>query len=235
MELLKVFYTSVTSIIALFILTKIMGNREMSHVSMFDFIVSITIGSIAAEMATALEDDYREPLIAMTVYALISVLISIALNKWMWLRRIIEGKSLILYENGTIYDKNLKKAKLNINEFLAQCRISGYFNLADLQCAILEPNGRISFLPLPARRPATPCDLNLTPPMEKPVYNVIIDGQILPRNLSNTGNSEEWLIQQLRSQGILRVSDVFLATCDDKNNLSAYVKGNMEMKGDPFT
>jgi len=76
MELLNVFFASLGSAVVLFILTKIMGKREMSQLSMFDFVTAITIGSIAAEMATALENDFMKPLIAMVVYALLSILIS---------------------------------------------------------------------------------------------------------------------------------------------------------------
>ena len=67
MDILKVILTSLLSVAALFILTKLMGNRQMSQLSMFDYINGITIGSIAAEMATALEKDFWLPLTAMIV------------------------------------------------------------------------------------------------------------------------------------------------------------------------
>ncbi len=234
MELLHIFLTSLGSVIALFILTKIMGNRQLSQLSMFDYINGITIGSIAAEMATSLEDDFMKPLIAMVVYALLAVLISITTDKSIKLRRFLTGKSLILFEDGKIYKENLKKARLDVNEFLTQCRNSGYFNIADLQVAILEANGKISFLPLASQRPVTPSDLNLSPPEDKPLVNVIIDGKIIPGNLKFTGNDEKWLEKQLHAQGISKVSDVFLATCDCKNCLSIYVKIKKPMTRDIF-
>ena len=58
MELLHVFLTSVGSVVFLFILTKLLGNKQMSQLSMFDYINGITIGSIAAEMATSLAVSY---------------------------------------------------------------------------------------------------------------------------------------------------------------------------------
>ena len=233
MELVYIFFTSLGSAVVLFILTKIMGNREMSQLSIFDFVTAITIGSIAAEMATNIEE-FMKPLIAMIVYALLSILISFSTCKSIKLRRFLTGKSLILLENGKLYEKNFKKARLDVNDFLTQCRNQGYFNIDNLQAAILEPNGKISFLPLSSQRPVTPKDLNLIPPEEKPLINVVIDGKILDDNLKLTGNNEKWLNNQLHEQGINKLTDVFLATCNDKNNLSVYVKINKKITRDIF-
>lgn len=69
-EILYIIALSLGSIIAIFILTKLMGYRQMSQMSMFDYVNGITIGSIAAEMATSLEENFMQPLVAMIVYAL---------------------------------------------------------------------------------------------------------------------------------------------------------------------
>ncbi len=127
MDLLKIVALSLGSVIFLFILTKLMGNKEMSQLSMFDYIIGITIGSIAAEMATALENDFMQPLVAMAIYAVVSIIISILSYKSLKFRRISSGDSLILLDNGEIYRDNLKKAKLDLNEFLMQCRINRIF------------------------------------------------------------------------------------------------------------
>lgn len=127
MDLLKIVALSFGSVIFLFILTKLMGNKEMSQLSMFDYIIGITIGSIAAEMATALESDFMQPVVAMAIYALVSIVISILSYKSLKIRRMISGNSLILLDNGELYRDNLKKAKLDLNEFLMQCRTSRIF------------------------------------------------------------------------------------------------------------
>lgn len=152
MDLLKIVFLSLGSIIVLFILTKLMGNREKSQLSMFDYVVSITIGSIAAEMSTSLENNFLEPFIAMVVYGIVATAISYFTCKSIKIRRIVSGRGKILYDNGKLYRKNLIKSKLDLNEFLMQCRINGYFNLANIQTAILEPNGRISFLPVSRKK-----------------------------------------------------------------------------------
>lgn len=227
MDILKIIVLSSSSLIILFALTKLMGNKEISQLSMFDYIIGITIGSIAAEMATALESNFTEPLVAMIVYALITVIISFINSKSLKLRKIITGDALVLYDNGRLYRNNFKKAKLDLSEFLMLCRTSGYFKLSDLETVLLEPNGKLSFLPVSNKRPVTPTDLNLDFPNEKLSVNVIMDGKLLISNLLQTGNDEIWLEKQLNSQGFNDINEIFLATCDSDNNLSVFKKYNI--------
>lgn len=234
MDILKIISLSFGSLVILFILTKLMGNREISQLTMFDYIVSITIGSIAAEMATSLENNFMEPVVAMVVYGVITVFISYITCKNLNLRRFFTGRARVLLDNGKLYRKNFKSAKIDLNEFLMECRINGYFNLSDIQTAILEPNGRVSFLPKSLKRPATPEDLNLSPSPENIVINVILDGVLLKENLSKTGNNINWLENNLKDQGINDIKKVFLATCDNQNNLSVYVKLDKQNKHDFF-
>lgn len=234
LDLLKIVWLSLGSAITLFILTKLMGNKEMSQLTMFDYIIGITIGSIAAEMSTALEDDFFQPLIAMIIYAVFSILLSIFSYKSLKFRRFVSGTSLVLFDNGQIYINNLKKAKIDINEFLMQVRINGFFNLSDIQTAILEVNGKISFLPKENKRPATPSDFNITPPPERVCVTIVLDGILLKENLYYTGNDELWFEKQLASQNIKDINNIFLAVCDCNNNLSIYLKNKLENNHDFF-
>lgn len=227
-DLLHIIILSVGSLITLFILTKLMGYRQMSQMSMFDYINGITIGSIAAEMATALDRDPLHCVTAMAVYALFDVLLSLISLKSIRLRRFIVGRPLILLNNGSIYEKNLKKAKIDINEFLIQCRVAGYFDISKLQSAVLEADGRISFLPLSTERPLTAADVKLSPEQETMTANVIIDGHIMQKNLHHTGKDETWLHRQLKAQGADNVRDVLLASVDMQNKLTVYLKNSDE-------
>lgn len=235
MEFVKIAVLSMGSIVVLFILTKIMGDREMSELSMFDYITSITIGSIAAEMATSLEDDYRRPLLAMVIYAVVCIGISLLTCKSIRLRRLFEGHSLILYQNGEIYEKNMLKAKIDVDEFLSMCRVCGYFDLSEIHTAILESNGKLSILPMVKNRPVTPEDMNMNPTQTFPMANVIMDGKILKNNLTWAGKNEAWLEKQMHAQGIKDIKEVMLATCDSSSNqLNIYVKVQGASKNDMF-
>jgi len=198
-----------------------MGKRQISQLSLFDYVTGITIGSIAAEMATSL-DGFLNPLIAMIVYAICTITISSITSKSIKLRRILTGCSVVLYSSGELYKSNFKKVKLDINEFLEQCRNAGYFDLSKLETAIMESNGKISFIPTADERPASVKDLNLVVPREQPLYNVIIDGKIMEGNLRAAGRDINWLNSNLKLQKAKDISQVFLATCDMNGQLATY-------------
>ena len=228
MTILKIICLSIGSITLLFILTKIMGQREMSQLSIFDYFITITIGSIAAELSTSLEDNFVQPVIAMIVYALITLIVSILNTKFVKLRPFLSGKTLILYDDGTLFKENFKKAKIDLNEFLVQCRTNGFFNLSDIKTALLEENGKISFLPYSDKRPANPSDFDIKPKEEEILTNLILDGKIMQENLQELGFNEAWLLKKLKKQGITKTNNIFLATYCSDGNLSVYLSGNVQ-------
>lgn len=224
MNLVYIIFLSLFSIVALFALTKLIGYRQMSEMSMFDYITGITIGSIAAEMATSLESNFLEPLTAMIVYGLATVFLAILTSKNMKIRCFVSGSPYILLNNNTLYEENFKKGHIDLSEFLVQCRINGYFDLSQLQTAILEENGKISFLPKAAQRPITPQDMNLDLTEEVLLPTYIMDGHILRENLHHSGKDETWLMKQLEANGCKDPSEVFLATGNQNNGLNVFCK-----------
>lgn len=150
MDLVQVAVTSPVSLAAIFLLTKLMGNKQVSQMNLFDYVIGITVGSIAAEMATEL-DTPENSLVAMVVYAVAAVCISLWTNKSLGAQRIITGKPLILMDGGVIYRENLKKTKMDLWDYLMYCRIGGYFDLGQIQTALLEHNGTVTFLPVEIR------------------------------------------------------------------------------------
>ncbi len=234
MHMLKIVLSSFASLGSLFVLTKLMGNREMSQLSMFDYVSSIALGSIAGEMAVMSTDSILEPFISMVIFAACTISISFLTCKSIMLRRFFEGQAFLLYQNGQIFEKNLLKAKMDVDEMLSVCRISGYYDLEEVHTIYLETNGKISVLPMVANRPATPQDLNLSPTQSLPLANVIIDGKIMPDNLKSTGKNEAWVKKQLQNKGV-EMKEVILATFDStKNTLNIYTKFHRKMLRDIF-
>ena len=221
MEIIKVFLTALLSVCALFLIAKIMGHKQMSQLDFFDYISGITIGSIAAELATELEEPLK-PLIATAVYGTVAILLSKITSVFPKTRKYINGTPTIIMNNGKIYRENMKKAKLDLSEFMVMCRQQGYFNLKDIQTAVFEFNGKLSILPISTKRPSTPEDLNLSPTPEYIQTEVIMDGRILDENLKRRGLDQRWLQKQLTAQGYKKPQDVFLALCDENNQLTAF-------------
>lgn len=221
MDILKVVLTSVLSAAALFIIGKIIGHKQMSQLDFFDYITGITIGSIAAELATELENPLY-PLIAMIVYGAITVFLTLIASKMPKLRKYINGSPTIIMNNGKLYRKNMKKSKIDLTEFLVLCRQEGYFNLNDIQTAIFEYNGRLTILPISTKRPLIPEDINLNPDSEYINTELIMDGRILEENLKRKGLDLNWLQNQITNQGYNSAKDIFLGICDNNNQLTLY-------------
>ena len=221
MEIIKVLLTSLLSVVALFAIAKIMGHKQMSQLDFFDYISGITIGSIAAELATELEKPLK-PLIAITVYGAVAILLSKITSLFPKTRKYINGTPTILMNNGKLYRENMKKAKLDLSEFMVMCRQQGYFNLCDIQTAVFEFNGKLSILPVSKKRPANPEDLNLSPAPEYIQAEVIMDGRILDENLKRKGLDDKWMQKQLTAQGYKKPQEVFLAVCDENNQLTVF-------------
>lgn len=187
----------------------------------FDYITGITVGSIAAEMATELEEPWK-PLTAILIYGGITLILSVVTNKLPGTRRYLYGSPTILMDRGKLYRENLKKSKLDLNEFIVMCRQQGYFDLTSIQTAIFEFNGKLTILPVSTQRPATPGDMELSPPQELLFTELIMDGRILEGNLKRMGLDLAWLDKHLRQRGIHSARDVFLAVCDGNGKLVIY-------------
>lgn len=221
MDIIKVILTSAFSALILFIIAKIMGHRQVSQLDFFDYIIGITIGSVAAEMATELETPWK-PAIAMVVYGSFAFSLNIITNKFPRTRKYINGTPTILMNNGKLYRKNIKKAKLDLSEFLMMCREQGYFDLNDIQTAVFEHNGKLTVLPKSLNRPATPEDLNLNPKEDNINTEIIMDGRILNENLKRMGLDLTWLNKQLKAQGYRNSKEISLGLCDKDNVLTLF-------------
>lgn len=218
MRFLVLCLTSLGSFGALFLIAKLIGHKQIAQLDFFDYITGITVGSIAAEMATELEEPWK-PLVAMLLYGGVTVLLSILSNRLPRARKYLNGTPTILMDRGKLYRENLKKAKLDLSEFMVMCRQQGYFDLTSIQTAVFEYNGKLTILPVSSQRPATPNDLNLSPNQEQLFTELIMDGRILEDNLKRMGLNLTWLEKQLKERRIHSAKDVFLAVCDPDLNL----------------
>lgn len=221
MEILKVVLTSLLSLAALFIMAKIMGHKQMAQLDFFDYITGITIGSIAAELATELEEPLK-PLIAMLIYGAAAFFISVLTGKFPRIRKFVNGTPTIVMNDGKLYRRNLKKAKLDLSEFMVMCRQEGYFNLNDIQTAVFEYNGRLTILPKSEKRPLNPADMSLSVETEEISTEVIMDGRVLDENLKRMGLDRKWLDKRLKEQGVKSPKEIFLGVCDKNNKLTLF-------------
>ena len=199
--------------IVLFIITKILGKKQMAQLSMFEYVTGITIGNIGAELVINLREKVHLGVVAMIATAAIPYASSFITMKSKYIRNILDGKGTIMIEGGKVLEENLKKEKVTIDEFLEMLRKDGVFNLKEVEYAVLEANGSLSILLKKENQPLTPKDLDLYVQNEKETQTVIMDGVILDEPLERAGKSRAWLKQELMAQGITE-EKVFIAQVD---------------------
>ncbi len=223
MEYLSIALTALCSFVVLFVIAKCIGHKQISQLDFFDYITGITIGSIAAEMATELENPWQ-PLLAMGVYGAVGWGLSVLSSKLPRMRKYINGTPTILMQNGKLYRKNFQKAKLDLSEFMVMCRQQGYFDLSAIQVAVYEFTGRLTILPVTEQRPVTPKDIGLAVQQEELFVELIMDGCVLEENLRRMGLDRIWLMRQLTQQGMHSPREVFLAVYDRSGRFVLYPK-----------
>ncbi len=224
MDLFSVLWKTVLSIVILFLLTKMMGKKQISQLNLYDYVIGITIGSVVAEVSTNLETHFMNGALAMLVLALTSVFVSKLTTKNIEARRFIIGTPIVLIENGKILENSLIKAKFDITDLLREARVAGYFDITQIEYALMESDGKISFLPKSKYAPVTPDDMKLKVDKTSLVANLIIDGKIIEDNLRNIGKDKKWLMKRLENSGYKNVNGLLLVTCDNKEKLTIYEK-----------
>lgn len=212
------------SLLTLFFITRVIGKKQVSELSLFDYVISISIGNFAAEISMNIDAQLMNGIVAVLIFGLIATLVSIVTMKSIALRKFLIGTPTIIIEDGKFVYKNLKRVKLDINDFLESARIAGYFDISNIKYALMEANGQISFLPKEEYVPATPKDLNLKPSKQGLCANVIIDGKIMTNNLKKISKDKEWLEKQLKVKGYKDYDRILLATVDIDEKLCIFDK-----------
>lgn len=198
--------------------------------NLYDYIIGITIGSVVADISLDIEKNFLFGVIALLIFCLSETLISYLTNKSISLRRFINGVPTVLIENNKIIESGLSKSKIDVNDLLSEARVNGYFNIEEIEYAIMETNGKISFLPKEKEKPVSKKDMNLNPKNEGLTTNLIIDETLLENNLKTIKKTKKWLMQQLQIQGFNSFKGILLATFDTNQKLIIYKKNNKTEK-----
>lgn len=225
-ELLNVTFRAVSSLVTLFLVTKMLGKKQISQLSLFDYVIGISIGNFAAEMTINLESNELNGILAVLIFGFFAYLVNYLTMKSIFLRRFFMGAPTVIIQDGKIIEKNLKKVKLDINDMLEDARINGYFDLSQIEFALMEANGTLSVLPKSEYRPLTPKDMNIKVSKEGLCANVVIDSKIMHNNLKQMNKDTKWLKQQLKIKGYSDFEKILLVTLDIEDKIVVYEKNN---------
>lgn len=224
-DLLNVTMRAILSLVTLFLVTKMLGKKQVSQLSLFDYVIGISIGNFAAEMTINLDSDILHGTIAVIIFGLIACIISIGTMKSIFLRRFFSGIPTVIIEDGKFLKEGLKKVKFDINDFLEQAREQGYFDISEIAYAVMESSGKISIMPKSEYSTVINKDMKIKKEKASMPANIIIDGNLMEDNLKKYGKTRKWLEQQLKNRH-KTVEDIFLATLDKNDNLVLFDQTN---------
>jgi len=226
LEVFETIIRALLSLTSLFLVTKLLGKKQVSQLSLFDYVIGISIGNFAAEMTINMDIQFANGLAAVMVFGVIAFLVSYLTMKSIVLRRFFMGTPTILIQNGKLIENNLKKVKFDINDLLEECRVSGYFDLNQIEYALMEANGKLSILPKGEYNPVTIKDMKLKANKQELVANIIIDSKIMHNNLKNMKKDMAWLEKELKIKGYKTLDNILLATVDNNDKLTIYERNN---------
>lgn len=219
MNYLYVFIKSVATFLILLILARLMGRKQLSQITFFDYIVGITIGSIAGSGIIDRDISMYDTIIALLVWSILPIIIGNINLKSIRTRKLIESDPVIIIQNGVVNEKNMKKVRYNIGDLLMQLREKGIFELSEVEFALLEAHGKLSVLKNSQSREVTLKDLNIQVPYKGMTIEVILDGAILNHNLSIINKDEAWLINELKNRNINDVNHIIYAGYTSEGSL----------------
>lgn len=218
-EALEVILRTVFAVVVLFFLTKVLGKRQVSQLSFFEYITGITVGSLAAYISLDTDKTWHLGLIALIVWVAFSLGIEYLQIKSKKARDFIDFKSTVLIKDGKILENNMKKEKLTTDELLEELRKKDVFKVADVEFAIMESDGAINVLLTRENQPLTPKHLGIKVAPESETQAVIMDGKIMDEPLDTLNLSRGWLEGELEKLN-LNVENVFLGQVDSYGELT---------------
>lgn len=224
-DLLNITMRAIISLVTLFLVTKMLGKKQVSQLSLFDYVIGISIGNFAAEMTVNLDSNILHGTIAVIIFGLIAYIISIGTMKSIILRRFFSGMPTLIIEDGKFLKEGLKKVKYDINDFLEQAREQGYFDISEIAYAVMESSGKISIMPKSEYSTVINKDMKIKKEKASMPASIIIDGNIMEENLKKYGKTRKWLEQQLKNKH-KTVESIFLATIDKNDNLVLFDQTN---------
>lgn len=218
-EALIVLVRGIIGFFTLLIFARILGKQQISQLTFFDYVLGITIGSMASTLTTDLTSSAWAHWVGLLTWAVICFIMQWSTLRSKTISSYIDGEPTIVVMNGQIMEDAMKKMRFRLSDLLEQLRGKDVFDLKEVQFAVLEKDGQLSVLKKPEYIPVTPKDMNLYTGPGGLTITLIYDGTIIPKNLKVINKDKEWLTDELRKKGINDVEDVFMAAIDKTNNL----------------
>lgn len=215
---IEIIVRTLFSAAVLFLMTKILGKRQVAQLSLFEYITGITIGNLAAFISLEIDTTWYLGVISLVVWVGISFGIEILQMKSKKMRNFLDGSSTVLIKDGKIMEDNMKKERLTNEELMEQLRSRNIFKVANVEFALIEPSGEINVLLKREYQPLTAKHLGIKVAPQQEPQAVILDGKIMDEPLATIGLNRAWLNVELEKLGIMP-ENVYLAQVDSFKQL----------------
>lgn len=223
------FINSFTSFWFLFIISKILGKKQIAQLEFIDYAVGISLGSIAAEWAFSDDRPFYYYAVAMAMFFILAFLVAIIGRKSSFFKRLFKGKPVTLIYEGQILSDSLDKSKIDVNDLLSMLREKGYFNPNDVAYAIFETSGQLSVLPKGSQKPVVIEDIDKRKIKKSSLTDVlVVDGMISRSGLNEIGKTTSWLLKKLQIKEERELKNIILATYDENDQLNVHYKNQAE-------
>jgi uncharacterized membrane protein YcaP (DUF421 family) len=210
---------AIFSFLVLFTLARILGKKQISQLTFFDYVVGIVIGDMASQIAIDTSMKIVNGLIGLVVYTLLSIILAYGAIKSFKFRDLVESSPSILIKDGKIMEKDLFKHKMTYDDLMNGLREKDAFMIDEVEMAILETNGEISVMKKPEYQSLTPKDIGLRMKEDHAPSLIIIDGTLLGKRLRSLGYTKDWLLSEIKKKGANTFEDVFLAQINSDGNV----------------
>ena len=215
MNLLELSLRLILSFVVLLTFTRLMGRKEISQMTFFNFVSAIALGTLGASLAVDSTLSVRNGLIALAGWSLFTILMGYWDLKSKSFRNLVEGTPRVVVRKGEVLEGELRKLRLDIDALNVLLRKKNVFSIADVDYAIMETDGTLSVMKKEGKQAVTKSD-RLNPSFTTshviPIPTALIeDGKIIDKNIEALPIDVQWLNQQLNTKGIHSLSDVFYA------------------------
>lgn len=221
-ELLNTGIRTLIGFAILLLFTRLTGKKQLSQITIFTYITGITLGSMIGEMVIHGGAEFWEELIGVTLWGIFSFIVEYVGLKIPFMRVVLDSEPTIVIKRGVIQVKELRKMRLNMDDLTMLLREKDVFTVRDVWYAILEPHGELSIVKKAAKQPVLIENIGVQ--AQNPSYlpcELITDGKLITKNLSEFGKTEVWLTQELFKQGITSIKQVFYAELSEDGMLFA--------------
>ncbi len=218
--ILETFIRTVIGFTVLFVLTRLLGKKQLGQLTFFTYVTGIAMGNIAGDMVVHRDIKLIDGVSGLIIWAFSTFLLELISLKFSKARVLLDGEPSILIKRGIIMEKELAAQRLNMDDLTMLLRNNNIFSIQDVDYAILEPNGQLSILKKPELEAVSKKDMQIQP--ENRIYlptEIIVDGKLVQKNLKELNLNSQWVNQQLIQAGITSVEEVFFAELQNDGSL----------------